>query len=464
MRARPPGGQVAAEVEVTDNRPMRAVCTQRDRRRERASGRPWLRAGLAGLVLAVAVAACGGGGGTADPAPAAKSAVEYLVDYLRDWYLWSDALPASIDPADYADATAALAALRVGQDRYSYIETQATYDAFFDAGQALGFGVGYEVQADSIALWMVQPDAPAHAAGLRRGDRIVAIDGTSIAELVAQGRLAEAFGADAAGVSARFSVRRPAGDQQITVSKAWYPLRYVLATADFDVGGRRVGYVSLYSFGAPTAAAWRTALDGLASAGVRDLIVDLRDNGGGLLASAAEVGSALGVSGLGGRLMSRLRFNSRHPEAQQDVSFTDDPLAGRFERLVWLTSERTCSAAEALIAGLQPFRAATRIGATTCGKPVGFTPPRYAGLVFSVVSFAIVNAEGVGDYFDGLAPTCPVTDPLSGQLGVADEPLLAAALSFLASGNCPIADASGRLKSVRTRAPARGIATESGLH
>lgn len=425
---------------------------------------------FAGIAFVATLAACGGGSsasGARDATPGADLAppsAEFLVPYLYDWYYWAERLPPEPPPGTYPDAEAALAALKVPEDRYSYIEPAASYNAFFDEGRTLGFGITYQIEGDALALRQVQPQSPAHAAGMRRGDRIVAIDGTPVAALVRDGALDDAFGPSEAGVTRDFVLRRGAEELHVAATRDWYDLSYVMASAVHDLGDRRVGYISFHSFGRPAPAAWRATLDGLLEAGARDLVVDLRENGGGLVAIAAQVGSALGLEDLAGRTMSRLEFNRAHPSSDRTFAFESDPLAGRFDRLVWLTSGRTCSASEMLMTGLAAWRPAIRVGTTTCGKPVGFTPPTHEGWVFSVVSFASRNALGDGDYFDGLAPDCPLADPVSGQFGERDEPLLAAALAWLADGRCPSGPAGKQIRAATGPDPSlRGLARLTGM-
>lgn len=437
----------------------------RRRIRPAVRGRP-LRL-LAAALAALALSACGSGGGDAPAAatePKAPSA-DYLVSYLYDWYYWVDRLPPAPAPDSYADAHEALAALRVDQDRYSYIEAAASYDAFFDEGRSLGFGITYQVEADALALRLVQPRSPAHAAGMRRGDRIIAIDGQPVAELIAAGTLDEAFGPTEVGAGLEFDIRREGRVLRIAATRDWYQLDYVMGSPGVHAAGeRKVGYVGFYSFGRLGVAAWQAALDRLLAEGAQDLVVDLRENGGGLVAIAAQVGSALGLEDLAGRTMGRLEFNPAHASSNRSFSFISDPRAGRFERIVWLTGRRTCSAAEILLTGLDAWRPSTRIGSSTCGKPVGFTPPSHEGWVFSIVSFTTRNALGEGDYYNGLAPDCAFEDPVAGEFGAADEPLLAAALEWLANGRCPAPTAAKALPGApRFDDSLRGLARLTGL-
>src|SRR5690606_11282810 len=211
--------------------------------------------------------------------------------------------------------------------------------------------------------------------------------GVPVADLVAAGTLADAFGPTEAGTGLEFEIRRDGQLLRIDATRDWYDLSYVIAPGIHEAGGRKVGYINFYSFGRLGVTPWQAALDRLLADGAQDLVVDLRENGGGLLAIAAQVGSALGRADLAGRTMSRLEFNPAHAASNRSFSFLPDARAGRFDRIVWLIGARTCSASEVLITGLDPWRPATRIGSPSCGKPVGFTPPRHEGWVFSIVSF-----------------------------------------------------------------------------
>lgn len=434
----------------------------RQQARSGAAGR--MSAALGAVLASLLLAGCGGGGAPQAEAELGPPSAGFLVSYLYDWYYWVDRLPPRPAPDAYPDAHAALAALKVAEDRYSYIEPAASYDAFFDEGRSLGFGITYQIEADALALRLVQPRSPAHAAGMRRGDRIVAIGGRTIAELLAAGALGEAFGPNEAGTSLAFDVRRDDRTLTMTVTRNWYDLSYVMGSGVHDAGGRKVGYVNFYSFGRLGVSPWQATLDQLLDQGAQDLVVDLRENGGGLVAVAAQIGSALGLDDLSGRIMGRLEFNPAHASSNRTYGFGNDPRAGRFERIVWITGTRTCSASEMLIAGLDPWRSSTRIGSATCGKPVGFTPPSHAGWVYSIVSFTTRNALDEGDYYGGLAPDCEITDPVVGEFGAADEPLLAAALGWLADGQCPAPIAGKSLPATpRPDDSLRGLSTLTGL-
>ena len=200
----------------------------------------------------------------------------------------------------------------------------------------------------------------------------------------------------------------------------------------------------------------------LVGAGAQDLVVDLRDNSGGLLALAADIASSLAPADAPGKLFLRSEYNSAHSGSDIQYRFSALPGLGRFERLAWLTSERTCSASEALMIGLRPYRSSPVIGGTTCGKPVGFNPEQREGKVYNIVTFRLINSLGESDYFNGLAPTCVVNDDFRKPLGDPSESLFAAAIDALNGRACPSAPVP---KATTTRPAPRpwNLATQIGV-
>lgn len=411
------------------------------------------------------LAACGGssGDGAAANDPAAQ--VKWFADYANAWYLWiGETQP--LDPAEHATPEAALEALRVPKDRYSYIESAEKYNAFFDEARSLGFGIGYFVGRSDLPLRLVQPDSPAAAAGLRRGDRIVDIDGESIASLLATNRLDAAFGPVTEGVTRRFGVTRGGQRLELTVTKGWYTVRNVLDARVIPWAGRRIGYIAFYAFTAPAGVEWRREYQALLDQGFDDLVVDLRDNGGGRLTAANDIASMLAPEGLSGKVSTRIAFNALQSANDQILAFGSDLAAGRVGKLAWITGPRTCSASEVLIETLAAWRSAVRVGEASCGKPVGFTPPQYGGKVYSLVTFSLRNALGVGDWFGGLTPDCMAGEDVDQPLGSPAEPKLAAALAMLAGQGCPASTAAKSAPDApgqASRSPPAGIEGMTGL-
>jgi carboxyl-terminal processing protease len=449
---------------------MSAPTVRRRSQRRRTARR--LAHALAAAALTVA-AGCGGEAppGPTGPADPSASAVDAVAADEASWaravmaerYLYADRMPAT-GASGATTAAEVLEALRVDPpDRFSYVERRTRQEAFFQEGRTVGLGIGYRVEGQAVMIRMVQPESPAGRAGLQRGDRLLAIDGKDTAQLVALGTLSEAFGAAEAGVSVRLTLARRGQAFERTVVKEAYPVSPLLAQRVIEYAGEPVGYVALYTFAEPTRAQWAQALGELRSAGVRRLVVDLRDNGGGRLAVAAEVAARLAPPSAAGQPFVLLQHAPARARDDRALLLPVDAVTGSFEEVAWLVSDLSCSAAEALIAGLRPYRDDPVIGSATCGKPVGFEPQTRGEVVLNAVTFAMLNRDGLTDWFAGLSPTCTVTEEPYLALGDPADPRLAEALHRLATGRCSARDD----KSARTRDPrpprVPGLAGMTGL-
>ena len=417
-----------------------------------------------------AISGCGGGGSSGGPAPLPNTAgneVQALSNYMQDYYFWYRQIPA----ADLSAVTTADEALKLLKfsptDRYSYIDTAASFNAFFQEGKSTGAGFGMREANNQVFIEYVRPASPAQAAGLLRGDRIVkanGVDATTIASIDS------AIGPREIGFALSLQVDRQGSMRTIDMVKASYDIITVSDARLIDNAGRKVAYLYFYAFIDRTNADWASAVNSLRAQGAQDIIVDLRHNGGGYLATAGQIGSTLKATlPSAGQYLTRLMFNDKHTSENSNTAFGND-VGSRFSKVVFLTSEGSCSASEALINGLSAGQNVISIGSKTCGKPVGFTPRTSGTKVFSIVTFDLRNSVNSGGYYDGLAPTCPITDTFVGNFGDSNEPLLAGALSYLRFATCPIAQGPNlNEKKIQPRPSInqiinRGVDSQFGLY
>jgi len=402
-------------------------------------------------------------------APENEKAV--VVDLFRSWYLYQDLLPAQIDTAAY-DTTAELVyaltadARAAGMDRYwSYVTTASQAQAFFDEGTSVGFGIGLLVRADPdpqlpdhLFVSQVFPGSAADDAGFLRGDEILAIGETAdtlVAVPALLGALGAAFGPSTAGVTRVFEVQTLAPATEVrTVTKRTYGLDPVPAWTVIDrtaAGLPPAGYVSLRTFIGPADDLLSEAFAQLAAAGVGDVVVDLRYNGGGYISTAQVLANLLG-GGLAGDVMFELQNNALHSDSDATALFAP-PVSNPFGRIAFITTEDSASASELVPNVLEAWKHAdvALVGARTYGKPVGqrgFVIRGCDTLVY-LVSLRLVNAEGDGAYYDGLPDVpasglpafsgqlCPADDDLTQPPGDPAEASTDAALQWLATGICP---------------------------
>lgn len=384
----------------------------------------------------------------------------FVRDVMTDLYLWYNSVPA-LDPAPFSSPEAYLEAIRFRplDNSFSYIADRASTEAFFSASQYAGLGFSSTLDS-SFALRVVQvyPASPADEAGLLRGDRIVEINGRSVDELLATGTLGNAYGPPEAGVTTELIVVRGGNRLRAAMTKRAVTIPTVSHTTVFDVGGRRVGYVFFRNFVEPSFEALAASFEALRAGGARELVLDLRYNGGGLVDVAQFLGSLIGGTRTEGQIFAEYFHNDRHAFRNEVLRFEAQPAALPLDRLVVITTQASASASELVINALRPFIPVVIVGDRTYGKPVGQYAIRFCDKILAPVSFQLRNANGEGDFFDGLPATCPARDDFDAQLGDPAEGSLREALTVIATGACSAPTAS----TARTRRQPQASPRASG--
>ena len=415
---------------------------------------------IACLMMAVLLAGCGSSGdgdgngnGNFGPSSCSNSDQKRFVrDFMFEWYLWNDLLPAQVSVGDFNSPEELLAFLTTfsppdsnGQpvDRFSFITTAAADSAFFGEGEFEGYGfIASVLAADDLRLSFVFQNGPAGAAGLARGQRILELNGRTIAEIQAAEGVNAVF--DTSPID--FTMREPNGNEfTVTVAAGLVTIDAVPQWRIIDAGGgRNVGYLQLVQFISPAEPEFETAFAAFQAAGINDLIIDLRFNGGGLVSTTETLADYLGGDVAENLIFNETRFNDDLAPTENRTAFFSRLLNSlSLSRLVAITNSRSASASEALPNGLDPHVEVVYVGSTTTGKPVGQVGFEYCDNVIRATAFQLFNADGFGDYFDGLAPDCPSAEDLNVPVGDDADPNLITALAYLDTGSCPVVFAPG---------------------
>jgi len=437
-------------------------------------------ASLSGWIVPVfLVASCGGGGGGGSSSPPAASTAPPTVDqlanvctipgekawelaHLNDVYLfYRDIVP--VDPNAYATAEAYFYALLVpSKDRFSFVEPQSVADAFFNAGQDVGFGGVFKLDASNkLRIGFVDAGGPLALQNVARGAEIQTVAGAAVSSYSTSALNALLF-PSSVGVSLTMTVLDSGRTVPRTITVAStnvvenpVPLAQVIPADAANPLSAKVGYLLFNDHIATSEAALVSAITGFQAAGVSDVVVDLRYNGGGFLYIASELAYMLAGNRIAANAtFEKLLFNDMHPEKTSNpantVPFYNASTGGQalptlnLARVFVITAPGTCSASESVINGLAPFVQVIRIGGTTCGKPYGFIQTNNCGNAYFAIQFQGVNNVGFGDYTAGFAPTCVVADDFSRALGDRDEGRLSATLAYSRGGTCPAVTASAQ--------------------
>ena len=371
----------------------------------------------------------------------------YVLEVMRHAYLWNREVPADVDPAAYESPADLLRAVRYAEsDRWSRVADKVQSDALFEEGKFIGFGFSHQRDGDGrVRVSFVNADSPASRAGLRRGDELVLINSRSIAEIDAGQLWGEMFGPTELGIGLDLQVLDAAGEaHDVTLTKDWIKMVTVPTVEVIEQDGRKIGYVLFTSFVEPSVDELDAAFDRLTRAGIRELIVDLRYNGGGRLSVARHLASLVaGAAGARREQVYRVEFNDDLRDANEVYKFSRLGNAVTLDRVYFLTTWRTLSASELVINAVRPYVDTYIVGGVTGGKPVGSRSFEFCDKILFPITFRLVNAVGETDYFAGLSPSCPAADDINHDLGDPKEGTLAAALRLIRDGTCDVSDGAG---------------------
>ncbi|WP_462159391.1 S41 family peptidase [Pseudoalteromonas sp. GB56] len=468
--------------------------------------------------------ACGGGGGSSETTTPPTSSTGWVAgqfapseqfkgqcaalnqkNWLRSWsnetYLWYDEItdrdPASVaDVIDYFDLliTEEKTASGANKDNFHFSIPTAEWEQSQQSGSVMGYGFNYKIVKAAppreVYVSYTEPDTAATTAGVQRGWEIVDVNGVDVVNANSQeavDAINAAFFPSQTGVQTDFTFKLVGSNEErtITLTSAQITQDSVMNVKTVSTTTGNVGYVQFNDHNAPAERELYDAFNYLAAQNVSDLVIDMRYNGGGYLAMAAQLGYMIaGSANTSNLVFERTIFNNNpsNPlsENAQSFPFFDeyigfDPDSGvsegsplpslNLERVFILTTGNTCSASEALINGLRGIPQSrgfevVLIGGKTCGKPYGFYPTDNCDTTFFTIQFTGVNNAGFGEYAEGFAPQnytssnfspvrvtgCAVADDFTHLLGDTNEAMFNAALDYRTSGACPAPTSTAGLK------------------
>ena len=421
----------------------------------------------------------------------------WLRSFMNETYLFFDQVT-DRDPNDftsraaYFDERLTTASTATGRlvDRFSFLQSTEDFEATASGAPTFGYGARFAVlESNSLPRdWRIaftQDGSNADTAGLTRGARILTIDGADFLNGTSQADIDtfnEGLFPGAIGEDHVFGVRLPDGTEtNITVTSQSIAIEPVNRVEILENGDDSVGYIHYHTFGPITGQSQLfDAFTQLSNAGVDDLVLDFRYNGGGLLNIAAQIGFMAAGPDSEDEVFYLREFNSRNPNVNPLTGQSAPPILFTSETLLFsqnqtdidpgiplpsldlprvfiLTTEQSCSASEAVMNGLLGIGVEViQIGTRTCGKPTGQFPVENCGITYVPLHFRGVNAAGFGDFDDGFAPGlmtgttgtvmagCEVEDDFAAPLGDSNEAMLSAALTFASTGSCPAAPTASR--------------------
>jgi carboxyl-terminal processing protease len=294
-------------------------------------------------------------------------------------------------------------------DRFSHYFDPKAYKQFSEStsGSFSGVGITVNGQKDGLKVVGLIPRSPAARSGLKPGDLIVAVNGSSL--LGKPEEVSSSLIRGPSGTKVRLTYLRRGSRKTVAVERAQINTPVVTSKLLHAPGGEKVGYVSLATFTSGAHAQVAAAIRHLRARGARALVFDLRDNGGGLLDEAVLIGSLFIKSGT----IVSTDGRSRPRHVYQAVG---DDVSGNLPVVV-LINKGTASAAEIVSGAIQDRHRGRLVGTRSFGKGVFQEVKRLSNggaLDITVGQYFLPSGRNLGaggvKEGDGLRPNVPVQD------------------------------------------------------
>lgn len=287
-------------------------------------------------------------------------------DYIEELKLFSRAIGAIlegyvIDLRPRQLLYSAVKGMLTGLDPYSQFIEEDNYSLLkIDmSGEYSGIGAVLEMVGEVVAIKEIQPDSAAHEAGLLVGDQFLKIDGASVKGKTIPDVAALLRGEEKTPVTV--TVWREAVKKEMVITVIRKKIE-ILAINDVRLIGKAIGYLRIDNFQEHTAEQLQKAIVSLEKEGMKALIVDLRDNQGGLMTAAISCAELFLPGGSGIiSVASKIDVQRQKHVAPDNKKITDT-------QLIVLVNERSASASEIFSASIQDNKRGKIVGVKTFGK------------------------------------------------------------------------------------------------
>jgi len=383
-----------------------------------------------------------------NPPPASEFSNGAIKDsaasYPGVFYLWYNQIPGTFNAQTYPDLNAIMQGIRqystepgfsTPVDKWSFAMKKTEWDNL-SSGVSGDFGMNvFFLKEGDLRVTAVERGSPAGIAGIRRGWRIAKINGSADINTANANFISNAVWSSNTG---SFTFVKPDGSTvDLSLKSAVFQEHPVYLDSIYNINTKKVGYFSFNSFLGDTAELYQEfsrVFNRFASAGINDLVVDLRYNGGGYVTVQQKLANWLAPLAANGQLMMKEQFNDKYTR-YNSTDYFQKLESLNLNRIYFIVSHNTASASELLINNLKPFLDVQLVGPSkTYGKPVGFFPIPVGEWYIFPVSFRSTNKNAQGNYFNGMDLNSQVADGLDKDWGDITESCLQNVLSNISTG------------------------------
>lgn len=247
-------------------------------------------------------------------------------------------------------------------DPYSVYYNESALESFTSQTEGEYYGIGCVVNQnrETGVITIVKPYAgsPSFEAGLLPGDILYAVNGREVTGTDLDQVVAMIKGDE--GSTVKLSVVREGEEDYLEFDVE--RRQVVVNTVEYQMLPDNIGYLAVSSFDGVTPGQFKEAFEALKAQGMKGLVIDMRNNGGGLLTAVEEM--------LDYMLPEGLIFYARDKAGNKYLEYSSDAEAALDVPLAVLVNGNTASAAEVFSGNVQEFGVGTLVGTTTFGKGI----------------------------------------------------------------------------------------------
>lgn len=231
-------------------------------------------------------------------------------------------------------------------------------------GNFEGIGIQFSILDDTLMVVAVIPGGPSERVGLMAGDRIIYVDTTNIAGVGLTNQKVQKMLRGKKGTTVNVKIKRHSDNDLLDfrITRDKIPIYSVDASYMID-RDLHIGYIKINKFAATTTDEFNKAVSQLRQQGMKDLIVDLTDNGGGYLSAGFDLASQFLQNG------QMVVFTKGTKVQEQDYrAYGHQANNKEFGKVVVMVNESSASASEIVSGALQDWDRAVLVGRRTFGK------------------------------------------------------------------------------------------------
>jgi len=279
-------------------------------------------------------------------------------------------------------------------DDYSEFFTAEEYKAFEQSIEKTFYGIGITMQMKDDGYveitGFVEENGTAEKNGFRIGDKIFKVDGVEVTGWTMEEVRSKVIGEE--NTTVEITVLRDGKEIELETTRVAVHENTVAAgTLEGNIG-----YIQIVSFSTSTYPQFKECLDFLREKGVKKIILDLRNNGGGIVTSAVEIAQEIVPKGK--------IIDVKYRQSEYNLTYKSTLSKKEFDWVV-LVNENTASAAEILASAMQDSGAGELVGTTTFGKAVIQNMyPLTNGSVFKLTVGQYITRNGKEINHIGLTP------------------------------------------------------------